>query len=106
MPFISVASILYPNIIKIPKIESIRRGKKGIYNSHKLENVYKENFSNDNELTWHVAESDIIATSRLLNKIKLEAPEFWNYRTRMFSKFAREDIFNKKAVWVLSLIHI
>ena len=100
MPFISIASILYPNIIKIPKIESIRRGKKGIYNSHKLENVYKENFSNDNKLTWHVAESDIIATSRLLNKIKLEAPEFWNYRTRMFSKFAREDIFNKKAVWV------
>ena len=100
MPFISIASILYPKVIKIPKIEGERRGKKGIYNSHKLENVYKENFTDDDELTWHVAESDIIATSRLLQKIKSEAPEFWDLRTRMFSKFAREDIFSKKAVWI------
>ena len=100
MPFISIASILYPKVIKIPKIEGERKGKKGTYNSHKLENVYKENFTDDDELTWHVAESDIIATSRLLQKIKSGAPEFWDLRTRMFSKFAREDIFSKRAVWI------
>jgi len=100
LPFISLASVIYPDIIKIPTKERIKKDKKEIVFSHVLENVYKESFPNDTSLIWHQADSDVKATVRLLNVIKENCPDFWNLRTRMFSEFARQDIFSKEAVWI------
>jgi hypothetical protein len=36
----------------------------------------------------------------MLNKIKTEQREFWDYRSRMFSKFSRQDLFNDRSIWI------
>ena len=92
LPFISLAAKLFPDSLSIPKKED---GKF----SHKLSDVFNENFSKDDSIIWHQADGDVRATSRLLNKIKKEVPELWEYRSRMFSKFARQDLFSNYSIW-------
>ena len=92
LPFVSLAAKLFPETLSIPKKSD---GKL----SHKLADVFNQNFEKDNSIIWHQADGDVRATSRLLNKIKKEIPEFWEFRSRMFSKFARQDMFNDLSIW-------
>ena len=54
------------------------------------------NFKKDESIIWHQADGDVKATAKLLNKIKIEQPDFWATRTKMFSKFTRYKIFSDK----------
>ncbi len=93
LPFISLAAKLFPETLSIPKKDD---GKF----SHKLSDVYNNNFPKDTSIIWHQADGDVKATSRMLNKIKTEQREFWDYRSRMFSKFSRQDLFNDRSIWI------
>jgi len=90
LPFISLAGKLFPETIKTPEEIDGKRDQS-------LSNVFMNNFKKDESIVWHQADGDVKATAKLLNKIKKQQPEFWETRTKMFSKFTRYKIFSDKA---------
>ena len=89
LPFISLAGKLFPETIKTPEEIDGKRDQS-------LSNVFMNNFKKDESIIWHQADGDVKATAKLLNKIKIEQPDFWETRTKMFSKFTRYKIFSDK----------
>ena len=89
LPFISLAGKLFPETIKTPEEIDGKRDQS-------LSNVFMNNFKKDESIIWHQADGDVKATAKLLNKIKIEQPDFWATRTKMFSKFTRYKIFSDK----------
>ena len=89
LPFISLAGKIYPETIKTPEVINGKRDQS-------LSNVFTNNFAKDESIIWHQADGDVKATAKLLNKIKLEQPDYWATRTKMFSKFTRYKIFSDK----------
>lgn len=85
LAFISLAGKLYPEIIKLPE------------DNQKLSNVFVTNFGEDPSIIWHQADADVIATKKLLLKVKEKIPDLWEQRRQMFSKFARYKIFSDKS---------
>ena len=90
LPFISLAGKLFPETIKTPEEIDGKRDQS-------LSNVFMNNFKKDESIIWHQADGDVKATAKLLNKIKIEQPDFWATRTKMFSKFTRYKIFSDKS---------
>ena len=89
LPFISLAGKLFPETIKTPEEIDGKRDQS-------LSNVFMNNFKKDESIIWHQADGDVKSTAKLLNKIKIEQPDFWATRTKMFSKFTRYKIFSDK----------
>ena len=89
LPFISLAGKLFPETIKTPEEIDGKRDQS-------LSNVFMNNFKKDESIIWHQADGDVKATAKLLNKIKIEQPDFWATRTKMLSKFTRYKIFSDK----------
>ena len=80
---------IYPETIKTPQVVNGKRDQS-------LSNVFMNNFAKDESIIWHQADGDVKATAKLLHKIKLEQPDYWATRTKMFSKFTRYKIFSDK----------